>query len=232
MSERAPAAVVGRGLHKGYGAGERRVEVLRNLDLTIDQGEMLAIVGPSGVGKSTLLHLLGLLDRPDAGSLELFGADTCTLGAEDRSFWRSRRIGFVFQFHALLGEFTLTENVAMPLLIAGRARREAFARAEELLEAVGLSTRTEHFPDQLSGGEQQRGAVARALAAEPELLLADEPTGNLDSANAESLFELLCTLHLSRQLTSVIVTHNEALAGRCTRVLRLTGADRADARRV
>jgi len=215
---------VARGLCKGYGAGERRVEVLRGLDLDVRRGEMIAVVGPSGVGKSTLLHLLGLLDRPDGGSLRLFGTDVATLGVEERARWRNRRVGFVFQFHALLPEFTLEENVAMPLLIAGEAKDSALAAARGLIEAVGLTPRLGHFPDELSGGEQQRGSVARALVASPELLLADEPTGNLDAANAENLFAVLQKLHLSRGLTSVIVTHNEALASRCGRTLRLTGA--------
>jgi len=211
-------------LAKGYGGGDRRVEVLRGLDLDVAAGEMLAVVGPSGVGKSTLLHLLGLLDRPDGGSIELFGENVMPWTAEERARFRNRSLGFVFQFHALLPEFTLAENVAMPLLIGGQRRSSAVAEARELLVAVGLAARAEHFPDQLSGGEQQRGAVARALVGSPRLLLADEPTGNLDAANAEALFELVQTLHLSRGLTSVIVTHNEALAGRCDRVLRLTGA--------
>ena len=185
---------------------------------------MLAVVGPSGVGKSTLLHLLGLLDRPDAGELRLFGSDVAALTVDERARWRNRRIGFVFQFHALLPEFTLEENVAMPLLIAGEARSTALGAAAGLLEEVGLGQRRGHFPDELSGGEQQRGSVARALVATPELLLADEPTGNLDAANADNLFEMLRQLHLSRRLTSVIVTHNEALARRCGRILRLTGA--------
>jgi lipoprotein-releasing system ATP-binding protein len=212
------------GLRKGYGSGERRVEVLRGIDLTVARGEMLAVVGPSGVGKSTLLHLIGLLDRPDAGQLVLFGSDVTALSVEQRARWRNSRIGFVFQFHALLPEFSLEENVAMPLFIAGRARLAALGAARELVAAVGLDHRRSHFPDELSGGEQQRGAVARALVAEPELLLADEPTGNLDATNAEGLFGLLQQLHLSRSLTSVIVTHNEALASRCGRTLRLTGA--------
>ncbi len=223
MSSDNHEVVRARGLCKGYGEGERRVEVLRGLDFGVARGEMLAVVGPSGVGKSTLLHLIGLLDRPDAGELRLFATDVAGFSLEERASWRNGRIGFVFQFHALLPEFSLEENVAMPLLIAGRPRRAALAAARELVEAVGLGHRRDHFPDELSGGEQQRGAVARALVNEPELLLADEPTGNLDVANADGLFALLQRLHLSRSLTSVIVTHHEALAGRCGRTVRLTG---------
>jgi len=220
MSE---AVVSARGLCKRYGEGERCVEVLRGLDFEVARGEMVAVVGPSGVGKSTLLHLLGLLDRPDAGALELFGTDVAVLTVEERAAWRNRRIGFVFQFHAMLSEFSLEENVAMPLFIRGSARREALAHACGLVSAVSLGHRLGHYPDELSGGEQQRAAVARALAGEPELLLADEPTGNLDAAAAADVFCLLCEMHLSRSLTSVIVTHNEALAARCDRVVRLAG---------
>ena len=213
--------VEARSLHKGYGVGSRRVEVLRSVDLAVFSGEMVAVVGPSGVGKSTLLHLVGLLDRPDSGELSLFGEDTAPLAFDARSRWRARRIGFVFQFHALLAEFTLEENVAMPLLIVGIDRAEALARAAVLLEVMGLADRRGHLPDELSGGEQQRGAVARALISAPDLLLADEPTGNLDSANAESLFVLLREAHARHEMASVIVTHNEELAARCDRVLRL-----------
>jgi lipoprotein-releasing system ATP-binding protein len=210
------------GVCKGYGSNDRRVEVLRGIDLSVREGEMLALVGPSGVGKSTFLHLLGLLDHPDSGRIELFGQDVAVLSARDRARWRNVHIGFVFQFHGLLGEFTLAENVAMPLLIGGVGKAEALKGACELLEAVGLAHRHEHFPDQLSGGEQQRGAIARALVSGPRLLLADEPTGNLDSENADSVFDLLCNLHLRRNLSSVIVTHNARLAARCDRTLRMS----------
>lgn len=211
------------GLTKGFGPQNRRVEVLRGFDLRIAAGQMVAVVGPSGVGKSTLLHLLGLLDRPDSGTIELFGHDAATWSETERARQRNRTIGFVFQFHALLPELTLDENVAIPLLIAGIHRREAVGRARQLLEGVGLAHRVDHYPDQLSGGEQQRGALARALVAEPRLVLADEPTGNLDSANAEAVFDLLQQLHLRHHTTSVMVTHNEDLAARCDRVVRLAG---------
>ncbi len=206
---------------KGYGSGPTRVEVLRALDLQVARGELLAVVGPSGVGKSTLLHLIGLLDRQEAGSLELDGADVTPLDGERRARLRNSTIGFVFQHHYLLDELDARDNVALPLRIGGQSRRRARARADQLLAAVGLSERARHFPDQLSGGEQQRVAVARALAAEPRLLLADEPTGNLDRPNSERLFDLVRELHLMEGLTSIIVTHNELMARRCDRVFRL-----------
>ncbi len=223
MSE-APLMVRVSGVSKGFGAGPSRVEVLRHLDLEVRRGELLAVVGPSGVGKSTLLHLIGLLDRPDSGTIELDGLDTATAGPEERARMRNQLIGFVFQFHYLLNELSAQENIALPMRIAGKPQREALRRASELLEEVGLADRTSAFPDQLSGGEQQRVAVARALAMKPPLLLADEPTGNLDRPNAEHLFSLIRELHLLEGLTSIIVTHNEKIAARCDRVFRLAAA--------
>jgi lipoprotein-releasing system ATP-binding protein len=213
-----------RGVGKGFGAGPTRVEVLRALDLEVPAGRLLAVVGPSGVGKSTLLHLVGLLDRPDTGILRLEGRDVAGLDGEERALLRNRLVGFVFQHHYLLDELDALDNIALPLRIAGRRASAARARASELLEAVGLSDRGHHFPDQLSGGEQQRVAVARALAMQPRLLLADEPTGNLDRGNSEQVFALVRELHLKAGLTSIIVTHDEELARMCDGVFRLAPA--------
>ncbi|HSO22496.1 MAG TPA: ABC transporter ATP-binding protein [Chondromyces sp.] len=213
-----------RGVGKGFGAGPTRVDVLRDLDLEVPAGRLLAVVGPSGVGKSTLLHLVGLLDRPDAGTLQLEGRDVGALDGEERALLRNRLVGFVFQHHYLLDELDALDNIALPLRIAGRRAPAARARASELLEAVGLSDRGHHYPDQLSGGEQQRVAVARALAMQPRLLLADEPTGNLDRANSEQVFALVRELHLKAGLTSIIVTHDEELARMCDGIFRLAPA--------
>jgi lipoprotein-releasing system ATP-binding protein len=214
------------GLTKGFGSGLTRVEVLRGLDLEVATGEMVAVVGPSGVGKSTLLHLIGLLDRPEQGSVVVDGSPTGELDGNARAELRNRVIGFVFQHHHLLEELDALDNVALPLRISGESGRTARGRSAELLDQVGLAHRASHFPDQLSGGEQQRVAVARALAMSPKLLLADEPTGNLDVANSERLFHLVTQLHLKAGLTSIIVTHNEEMARRCDRIFRL--APRAD----
>ncbi len=223
MSE-GGAVVQLSGVSKGYGEGVKRVEVLTQLDLELANGEMLAVVGPSGVGKSTLLHLVGLLDRPEHGVVRVEGIDVGGLSEDERAEMRNQRIGFVFQHHSLLDELDAVDNVAIPLRIAGQRTRPARKRATELLERVGLAERLHHFPDQLSGGEQQRVAVARALAAGPRLLLADEPTGNLDRSSTDEVFDLVQQLHLLEGLSSIIVTHNEQLARRCSRIFRLERA--------
>ncbi len=213
--------VEARSLVKSYHADEQEVPVLRGVDLTVNEGEMLAIVGASGVGKSTLMHILGTLDVPDEGTLLLEGQNVFELPENERTRLRNETIGFVFQFHHLLPEFTALENVAMPLMIARASAAEALTRARELLAALGLADRAEHRPAQLSGGEQQRVAFARALTNKPRLVLADEPTGNLDSRRSRELVELIRKLHEERGLTSVIVTHNEAVTTLCDRTLRM-----------
>jgi lipoprotein-releasing system ATP-binding protein len=211
------------GLVKSYPAPAGRLDVLRGLDLAVERGEMLAVVGASGVGKSTLLHVLGGLDAFDAGEVRIGDADVHAMSDEQRVAFRNQKVGFVFQFHHLLPEFTALENVEMPLRIGGWAAGERRARADELLARVGLSARAAHRPGALSGGEQQRVAVARALVCRPRLLLADEPTGNLDEGTAADLHRLLREMHREHGLTSVIVTHNSALAASCDRTLRLEG---------
>jgi len=212
-----------RGLVKSYPVGGRSLTVLRDLDLTVDTGEMVAIVGASGVGKSTLLHLLGGLDRVDEGSIAIDGAELTGMRDADVVAFRNRRVGFVFQFHHLLPEFNAVENAEMPMRIARTPISEARARACALLQRVGLGERLEHRPGMLSGGEQQRVAVARALVMQPAILLADEPTGDLDEQTADSLHGLLREMHLAYGLTSVIATHNPRLAAACDRTLRLEG---------
>ena len=208
-------------LCKSYAVGEGQLPVLRGLDLAVDTGEMVAIVGTSGVGKSTLLQLVGGLDRIDGGTIQVGETDIGTADDDARVAFRNRQVGFVFQFHHLLPEFTAAENVAMPLRIARVARQQARLRAEALLTEVGLNDRLSHRPGMLSGGEQQRVAVARALVMQPALLLADEPTGDLDEQTAAELHGLLRRMHAAHGLTSLIATHNMQLAESCDRVLRL-----------
>jgi len=198
------------------------VTVFRNLDFEREEGVFAAVRGPSGVGKSTLLHLLGGIDRPDAGRVEIFGVSIEELSPKERARFRNERIGFVFQFHHLLAEFTAEENVAFPHRIAGLSARDARERAAALLERVGLADRRLHLSRSLSGGEQQRVAIARALARSPSLLLADEPTGNLDSESARSVFDLLAELHRERGMTTVLVTHNPDLAKRCDKIFQMS----------
>jgi lipoprotein-releasing system ATP-binding protein len=212
-----------RGLVKYYAVGGNSLNVLRDLDLTVEAGEMVAIMGASGVGKSTLLHILGGLDRANQGDVTVAATNLTSLPDADVVAFRNRHVGFVFQFHHLLPEFSAVENVEMPMRIARIPMAEARPRAEELLERVGLAERTSHRPGMLSGGEQQRVAVARALIMRPALLLADEPTGDLDERTAESLHHLLRDMHRAYGLTSVIATHNPRLAEACDRVLRLEG---------
>jgi lipoprotein-releasing system ATP-binding protein len=216
-------AVRAHGLFKSYRDGGRTVDVLRGIDLEVAAGELVAVVGPSGSGKSTLLHLLGALDRPDRGSVEIGGRAISDLGGREAADFRNRTIGFVFQFQELLPDFTALENVLLPGRIAGRPHREMLGRARELIEEVGLADRADHFPGQLSGGERQRVALCRALLLEPPLLLADEPTGNLDPASGERVFGLLQRLQERHGTTALMVTHNPVLAGRCARLLRLEG---------
>ena len=210
-----------RGLNKSYTVGTQRIHVLRDLKLAVARGEMVAVVGASGVGKSTLLHLIGGLDRPDAGAIQVADADVSAMADAALVEFRNRNVGFVFQFHHLLPEFDAAENVEMPMRIARLPRGDSRRRAADLLGRVGLAERLAHRPGMLSGGEQQRVAVARALVMKPALLLADEPTGDLDESTADSLHGLLREMHAEHGLTSIIATHNPRLAAACDRVLRL-----------
>jgi lipoprotein-releasing system ATP-binding protein len=209
------------GLTKTYESGRRRIVVFQDLSLEISEGEMVAVVGPSGAGKSTLLHLLGGLDRPTEGTVKVGEFDIFKLTDVDLARFRNGKIGFIFQFHHLLPEFTALENTMMPLLIGRSSHRAARERAGSILDSVGLAARGTHRPGELSGGEQARVALARALVARPRLLLADEPTGDLDSKTSDSIHSLLKEVHRSEKLTSVIVTHNERLASVCDRILHL-----------
>jgi lipoprotein-releasing system ATP-binding protein len=215
------ALVIARDVTKTFQHMGRNLQVLQGIDLAIDNGEVLAIVGPSGAGKSTLLHCIGTLDIPTGGSIRLAGEEITRLPGSRLADLRNRTIGFVFQFHHLLPEFNAVENVMMPGLVQGRNRRELEVRAGALLEEVGLKDRMTHRPGELSGGEQQRVALARALMLDPKLLLADEPTGNLDSATSSQIHELFFAINAQRGTTIVVVTHNMALAASMPRVVTL-----------
>ena len=211
------------GLNKSYMVADKRLHVLRDLELTVEKGEMLAIMGASGVGKSTLLHVLGGLDTIDSGEVRVGEHDIASMDDEARVAFRNRHIGFVFQFHHLLPEFTAIENAMMPLRIARASVSDARPKADALLRRVGLGDRLEHRPGMLSGGEQQRVALSRALVMQPSLLLADEPTGDLDEATADSMHQLLRDMHAEFGLTAIMATHNPRLAAQCDRILRLEG---------
>ena len=210
-----------KGVHKHFGSGERRVDVLRGIDLTLSGQESIAVVGASGVGKSTLLHILGTLERPSAGEVVYEGINVLTFSEPQLAAYRNRSVGFVFQFHHLLSEFTALENVMLPPLIARMSKREAKESAHYVLSLVGLSHRIQHRVGELSGGEQQRVAVARALVLKPKVVLADEPTGNLDTRSSRNIHELLLRLNQEQKVSLVVVTHNMELAGMMQRQLHM-----------
>ncbi len=226
MNERPMIEV--SGLKKSFATPGGMIDVLRGVNFTIDAGERVAVIGTSGAGKTTLMHILGGLDHPTSGDVIFQGKSLFALKGAELDAFRNQTIGFVFQFHQLLQEFTALENVAMPLMIGGVGRGDAATRATAILEEVGLGHRLTHKPGALSGGEQQRVAVARALVREPQLLLADEPTGNLDSKTSEEIIELLNRMHQVRGLTMVIVTHNNLLANSLDRTLRIDDGTLAD----
>ena len=221
MSDRGDGVLVLKRIKRGFAQGAARLEVLRDVSLAVRRGELVALVGPSGCGKSTLLHIAGLLEQADVGEIWIAGKNGATLRDDERSALRRDSMGFVYQYHHLLREFSALENIVVPQMIAGRSRVEAAKRAQELLGLVGLAPRAQHRPAELSGGEQQRVAIARALANKPQLLLADEPTGNLDEHTADEVFGVLLRLVRDAGLGALIATHNTALAARMDRRLTL-----------
>jgi lipoprotein-releasing system ATP-binding protein len=230
MSDAPPLVL--RGVIRSYRSGEAMLAVLRGADLTLEAGETVALVAPSGAGKSTLLHLAGLLERPDGGSIVIEGRDAGALADAERTVIRRDTIGFVYQFHHLLAEFTALENVVLPQMIAGVPRGRAAERASTLLRGFGLGDRETHLPGKLSGGEQQRAAIARALANGPKVLLADEPTGNLDERTAEVVFDQLLEMVRGRGLSALVATHNPDLAARMDRTVTLREGRVVPVRRV
>lgn len=208
-------------LHKSFSMGSHELPVIKGINLEIQRGELIAIVGASGAGKSTLLHILGTLDKPTSGTVTFDGQDLFQLSEAEQAEFRNRRVGFVFQFHHLLPEFTALENACMPALVQRREQKTVEAEALALLAEVGLAERVHHKPGELSGGEQQRVAMARALMQKPDVVLADEPTGNLDTHTGDSLFGLMRELNQSRRTTFIIVTHNDKLSAQCDRIIHM-----------
>lgn len=221
MNETVSALAL-RGIRRTFRQGRTELEILKGIDLTVRPGEVVALVGPSGAGKSTLLHIAGLLESPDAGTIEIGGQDCSAMGDEERTLMRRYNLGFVYQHHHLLPEFTALENVIIPQIISGIAHKDAKDRAMEILNWMGLEDRLTHRPARLSGGEQQRVAIARALSTAPKVLLADEPTGNLDPHTADEVFSILLRLARGAGLAALIATHNPRLAAQMDRTLRLT----------
>jgi lipoprotein-releasing system ATP-binding protein len=221
MSEQNHILVELTGIIKSFRSGSDSLDVLRGIDMSIQTGEMMAICGASGVGKSTLLHILGTLERPTQGKVSYEGIDVFSLDDNKLAAFRNQVIGFVFQFHHLLPEFTALENVILPLLISGESRGSSTQRGMDLLSDVGIANRSSHKPGELSGGEQQRLAIARALCMNPKIVFADEPTGNLDTTTGESVHQLLRDLNCEKKITFVIVTHNEHLASKSDRIINM-----------